>query len=212
MPGIGQDGKKVPSTRGDYYCDSIGYGQGSAVCQEIDVMESSYFEYRSSVHTCDAPDANGWIKECDMDGCFKYIEHEYTNTTFGWGEEYIVNSMNPFHTKIEFEKGSDGQVASVTTTVTQGTDMVVLKMGSESCTSDYLKNISDPLKNGMVFIASNWGNLQSLPTPSSNVEEPVIWGIPPFTSGCPYEYMPDMSISNISYNLATQESDEQFLM
>ena len=202
MPGIGKGGKKIPSTRGDFYCDSIGYGQGDPVCQEIDIMESSYFEYRSTVHTCDAPDHNGWIKECDMDGCNKYIEHEYTNETFGWGDEYKINTMNPFHTKIAFEAGSDGQVASVTTTVTQGEDMVVLKLGSDYCLNNYLDDISDPLKAGMVFIASNWGNLQSLPTPTSKVQEDVIWGIPPFKSGCPYEYMPDMSISNISYTLA----------
>jgi len=74
MPGIGKDGNPANSTRGDFYCDSIGYNNGDPVCQEIDIQEASYFEYRASVHTCDAPDALGWIKECDMDGCNMEIE------------------------------------------------------------------------------------------------------------------------------------------
>lgn len=66
-----------------------------------------------------------------MDGCNKYVKHEYTNTTFGWGDEYTINSVNPFHTKIEFGAGSDGEVESVTTTITQGEDVLVLKFNNE---------------------------------------------------------------------------------
>ena len=162
MPGIAQDGTFVPSTRGDYYCDSIGYGNGDPVCQEIDVMEASYFEYRATVHTCNAPTSTGWINECDMDGCNKYVEHEYTNETFGWGSEYQINTEQPFHTKMDFEAADDGSIASVTTTITQGEKFVVLPLGNKYCNSlanDYLKGIEASLNNGMVFIASNWGNL-----------------------------------------------------
>jgi len=49
-----------------------------------------------------------------------------------------------------------------------------------------------------------------MPTPTADQEhEEVIWGIPPFKSGCPYAYMPDLEISNIHYTLPQESKVEE---
>ena len=104
-------------------------------------MEASYFEYRTSVHTCDAPTETGWIDACNMDGCLKYIDREYSNVTFGWGDEYHVDTSLPFHAKIEFETDPrKGSLSSVTTTITQRNETIVLPLGTRFCNNNTMEH------------------------------------------------------------------------
>ena len=63
MPGIGSDGTPYPNKRGDYYCDSVDYHDGSPQCQEIDIMQANIWELKTAVHNCDL------LLGCDMVGC-----------------------------------------------------------------------------------------------------------------------------------------------
>ena len=66
MPGKKTDGTDDPSEDNMYYCDANQVG--GVYCPEFDIMEANTYSFRSTPHSCSAPDSNGHYTQCDNGG------------------------------------------------------------------------------------------------------------------------------------------------
>lgn len=73
-------------------------------------MEANIYAYRSVEHTCDAPDSNGYIANCDRNGqCHVDVIWDKPESAYGPGSEYDINTLNEFHVKVDFDQDSAGE-------------------------------------------------------------------------------------------------------
>lgn len=54
------------NTDGYYYCDANQVGGN--YCPEYDIMEANMFVSQTTVHSCNAPDGNGFYNQCNRGG------------------------------------------------------------------------------------------------------------------------------------------------
>jgi len=153
MPGKKQDGTFDPSDDKLYYCDANQVG--GVYCPEFDIMEANTYSLRSTPHKCDAPDSMGHYWSCDRGGKYDVDVQEQHKSEFGPGSEYEINTEQPFHVKIDFNKTEAGSFHNYSTTLSQNTHEIVL---SNSSSDGYLNDMTQDLFDGMAFAMSSWAS------------------------------------------------------
>ena len=134
------------------YCDANKVG--GYWCPEFDIMEANKFGFRSTGHSCDAPDALGVYHNCDRVGqCSIDVHTNNLEHDFEPGSTNGIDTDQEFHVRIEFHKDAAEKFNGYTVTLTQGTDRRV-ELASTDCS--YLNAMTDDLTR-MAFTLSNWG-------------------------------------------------------
>ena len=134
------------------YCDANKVG--GYWCPEFDIMEANKFGFRSTGHSCDAPDAQGVYHNCDRKGqCSIDVHSNNLEHDFEPGSANGIDTDQEFHVRIEFHKDAAEKFNGYTVTLTQGTDRRV-ELASTDCS--YLNAMTDDLTR-MAFTLSNWG-------------------------------------------------------
>lgn len=152
MPGIGSDGQPFESSDGLHYCDA--QAVGGNFCPEFDIMEANQWAYHATSHSCDTPDANGHYTNCDRPGtCDLDIFDNQPDINFGPGAQYQINTLQEFHTKVEFKQDDDGEFSEYSIILSQEGREVV--MTTSNC-SDGLSRMTEDFRNGMTFAMSVW--------------------------------------------------------
>jgi len=152
MPGIGSDGQPFESTDGLHYCDA--QAVGGNFCPEFDIMEANQWAYHATSHSCDTPDANGHYTNCDRPGtCDLDIYDHQPDVNFGPGAQYQINTLQEFHTKVEFKQDTDGEFSEYSIILTQ--DGREVTMTTNNC-KEGLSKMTQDFTNGMVFAMSSW--------------------------------------------------------
>ena len=96
-----KDGK-LNNTDGFWYCDA---NSPDNFCPEFDIMEANKYSFRSTIHTCDDPDVNGFIKDCERGGFCPLDQFNYMGQ-FGPGF-LAIDTNQPFSVKMEFHENKD---------------------------------------------------------------------------------------------------------
>jgi len=151
-------------------------------------MEANTYAWHTTPHHCDSPQGKHF-ENCDRGGDGKSI-YSQDPTAYGPGSQYKINTQNKYHVKQEF-KESGGQVTAMVTTFTQDSNEF-----SMTIEDDYVKTMTDALKNGMTVAISNW---DAGPNGMSWLDG---------ETGCHGDCanMPDVKWSNITYTLANGPS------
>jgi len=156
-PGYDANQKPFPSQSGDYYCDANQVG--GLYCPEMDIMEANNAAFQVTPHKCDAPQGLHY-NNCDRGGC-GLNTHRINATAFGPGQNFGVNTQLPFRVATSFLTDGSGQLSSIKTELSQGSQRVVLTHNSNNCGSTYLPNLTAIMKQGMVITFSLWGDTGS---------------------------------------------------
>eukprot|EP00008_Paramoeba_atlantica_P006102 CAMPEP_0201485942 /NCGR_PEP_ID=MMETSP0151_2-20130828/10014_1 /ASSEMBLY_ACC=CAM_ASM_000257 /TAXON_ID=200890 /ORGANISM="Paramoeba atlantica, Strain 621/1 / CCAP 1560/9" /LENGTH=345 /DNA_ID=CAMNT_0047870293 /DNA_START=67 /DNA_END=1104 /DNA_ORIENTATION=- len=127
---------------GDYYCDANGVtGQW---CPEIDLMEANNAVLVSTPHKCSYKNTD----KCSWNGC------DQTGQQFHFIQEWRkIDRKYPFDVAQTFTTDRKGYLTSMTTTLSQGK----IQVSHTNSDSVYLKELTQPLQEGMVLVASYWG-------------------------------------------------------
>ena len=166
---------------------------------EFDFMEANRSSWHTTLHLQDndcgsAPTIGygGTINELSPSELEKYAfknEDGSTDNTYGYGTEFTINTMNPFHAKIEQTvKTEDGKevLESINLTLTQGEKRV--KAGFDSSNEEFpgkLKKFGEELKDvsettGNALFWSLWtGGLDWLESPPCEAGSTVDPSEPP---------------------------------
>ena len=108
MPARNVDGSYRPGDDGSYYCDAM--ASRGAYCPDIDLMEANKYAFDMTIHKCDEPNAKEHYFNCDTglscgaalhSGPPKY-PHDYDQYQYGPSHLHAINTLNPFHVKINF--------------------------------------------------------------------------------------------------------------
>ena len=110
----------------------------------------------SASHIC-YNQTNGTWADCDRGGN-NYLSQDDTAKPFGNGANYTINSQLPFTVSVQFVKNTAGDLANITTTLTQGTKSYKYY---KSRNATYLQQYGNQLKQGMILLANNWGSTYS---------------------------------------------------
>ena len=118
----------------DNYSDPFKYCDANMVgghwCPEFDIMEANRHAFHVTAHKCDEPNPNGVYSNCDRGGqCTLDILTNTDRLDYGAGRDFKIDTTMPFHVKTEFHEDA-GQFAGYTTTLTQGSNEVVMTTGS----------------------------------------------------------------------------------
>jgi len=150
MPGKHEDGSLWMETDGWGYCDANKVNGNW--CPEFDIMEANKWAWATTPHKCDAPNSKGFYYNCDAGGtCQQNTTAALAWSDYGPGTNYTINTLKPFHVKIQFDSVNN-QFSSFTTTFTQDG-----KTKSMKGDCSYLNYMSSDIANGMGFVVSNWG-------------------------------------------------------
>lgn len=100
MPGLDRDGNPYPSSDNSFYCDAMA-AQGN-FCPDMDIMEANSYAWHTTPHKCDDPTDKGFYENCDVVGGCATVIHQMDPNAYGPGENFTINTLNPFHVKMEF--------------------------------------------------------------------------------------------------------------
>lgn len=114
MPGKDQDGNPWPSGANDFYCDANQVGGN--FCPEMDIMEANQYAWHTTPHKCDDPTDKGHYWWCDKGGSCGTVLHQMDPNAYGPGDNFTINTNNPFHARMEF-KASGDQLDDIVTTL-----------------------------------------------------------------------------------------------
>ena len=125
----------------------------------MDIMEANIYNWHTTPHTCDSPDSKNHFSNCDRSGCGKGL-HDVDPNSYGPGSNFRINTWNPFHAKIDFNKVESPyeRMDKIVLTLTQGSNQFQLTVADRDCAYGYLDNMKTPLEQGMTLWVSNWGN------------------------------------------------------
>lgn len=154
MPTYTQDGS-LNKTDGYYYCGGNVVG---AFCPEFDIMEANKYAFRSTIHTCDDPDENGWIADCERGGVCPLDQYSWKDQFGDKGSK--IDTNKPFSVKAEFHTERDelNTLTGYTITMTQGNNTFVLDTDdgtSKKC--DEAGKMGGNMVDGMALVFSFWG-------------------------------------------------------
>jgi hypothetical protein len=74
---------------------------------------------------------------------------------YGPGDNFRINTLKPFHTKIDFNK-SGSEFGNFSSTISQGSHSINM---TGNCGSN--AEMTNDIKNGMAFAISNWGTMDN---------------------------------------------------
>jgi hypothetical protein len=157
MPGVAADGSPSPSSGGDYYCDANKVG--GTWCTEMDLIEANTAAMAATPHSCDPPDANGFVPKCDKGGCG--LGTKSNSSLFGPGAAFTIDTRRPFDVTTSYPVDSQGSLAAVTTLVNQGEASFTLNHTPGGCRSHWAPTMTEALAGGMVPTFSLWGDKSS---------------------------------------------------
>lgn len=135
------------------YCDTDRYHQNGPLCPEFDFMQANKHAWYSAAHRCEDPDSNGLYSRCDHGGqCSINPKHYHLGQgrSYGPGSNYLINTQEPFHVKIDF-RDINGQLDGYILTLSQGWEEV--SMDTQNC--HYMHRMSDNITQ-MAFVLSHW--------------------------------------------------------
>lgn len=151
MPAYNSKNVTDPSTSKDYYCDANKVHKTSGFyCPEIDLFEANTHNIHITPHTCDAPTGK-YYSNCDSPG-YNVSAYDTNPNYYGPGLKYTVDTTKPFTLSHTFTS-SASILSKITSVFTQGKKSFTLTHDK----SDYLKGLTDAVKNGMVISISLWG-------------------------------------------------------
>ena len=153
MPGYGAD-NQPDAGEGDGYCDANDVG--SQWCPEMDILEANTAAMAVTPHTCSPPTGKHYSK-CDKGGC-SVNSYKQQATLFGLGSSFMVDSRRPFVVSTSFPADATGQLAAITTIISQGVSSFMLRHTDANCGAGYLEGMTSPLAAGMVPAVSVWGD------------------------------------------------------
>ena len=159
MPARAKDGS-LNNTDGYWYCGANDVG---AFCPEFDIMEANKYAFRSTIHTCDDPDENGYIKDCERGGVCALDQYSWKNKFGDKGTS--IDTNKPFTVKAEFHTigraSRSRTLTGYTITMTQGNNTFVLDSAdgtSKDCDVDqYIGKMGKSMVDGMALVFSFWG-------------------------------------------------------
>lgn len=164
MPAHNADGSLRPGNDGSYYCDAM--ASRGAFCPDIDLMEANKYAFDMTLHKCDEPNAEKHYFNCDQSlSCGSAIhsgppKHPYDTDEYryGPGNIYAINTLKPFHVRIDF-KNQDDKLDAVELTLSQPGHgkVTTYTMADRGCAAGYLDDMKDSLQNGMALNISSWG-------------------------------------------------------
>ena len=106
---------------------------GGFLCPEFDIMKGNKYSFRTTAHTCSAPDASGAYSDCDGVGsCAVDVHENGIENDFKPGSTNGIDTDQEFHVKIEFDKDGAEQFSGYTLTLTQGADRSLV-LSSTNC-------------------------------------------------------------------------------
>ena len=151
MPGRKETGD-LDLQDGYFYCDANVGKLGGEFCPELDLMKANKHGWETAVHTCDEPDENGHYDDCDGDDDMYLRMNSKTWLKGKLGpDSETIDTNKPFHIRIDLEE-KDGQLSGIKTIFSQEGRFATM----HDLNADYLNNMSAALKNGQVFVLSNW--------------------------------------------------------
>ena len=171
MPAIDATGSRVLGS--ESYCDAVGWN--GFPCPEMDLFEGNRFAMTSTMHGCRDMDAapqrwrDGLFKNprfpgssyhgaCDNWGC-PHASKEWPKLTYGPGPRYRINTNAAYTVRVAFPTDADGDLRAIEVELSQGsTTLTVPPSWCEQPESESLRLMSQPLRDGMVIVASHWGD------------------------------------------------------
>ena len=67
-------------------------------------MEANKWAWATTPHKCDAPNNQGFYYNCDKGGtCAQNTTSDLCWNDYGPGEIYTINTLKPFHVKVQFD-------------------------------------------------------------------------------------------------------------
>jgi Glycosyl hydrolase family 7 len=150
LPGRQKNGNYVNSS--DLYCDANDVG--GAFCVEEDVMEANNAAYAATPHRCDAPTSKGYYASCDKGGC-GVNSYKINPNGYGPGPSFLINTMLPFNVSTNYGTDLNGNLVSVATLLSQGSNSLALPHTDKNCGAAYLESMSEAMVS-MVPIWSLW--------------------------------------------------------
>ena len=149
------------------YCDA-NFVDGCG-CEEIDLFEGNLYDLRVAVHACD-----GTKGACDGDGCAVRMSSQAPPLSYGPGQRYKINTLQPFAVEIRFIKSPTD--ISLWTILTQGPDKrtLTLRLSDQTCEHAVLahsrpSSMLPRLTHGLRLAAALWGD----PTPAKAADREV---------------------------------------
>lgn len=175
-PAVGSaGGQPDPTESGDYYCDANAVS--GVWCPEMDIMEANTAALavrtgqpraarrrcnarspraQATPHDCDSP-SSGYYPHCDQGGCSVNTKNG-PGGQYGGGGSFKIDTTQPFTVSTQFGVDGSQQLSSVTTTLSQGNQNVVLVHTDSQCGGGYLERLTGALAAGMVPTLSLWGD------------------------------------------------------
>ena len=99
--------------------------------------------------------ACGRAQACDNWGCACQSK-DLPQYSYGAGARYTIDTTRPFRVSLRFPTTPSGDLADLVVTLQQGDSVLHVPRGW--CDYDALRMMSRPLREGMVLVASHWGN------------------------------------------------------
>lgn len=112
-------GKKPDGSLNDvdhWYCD--GNQVDGTFCPEFDIMEANTYAFKTTPHSCDAPNENGFFSQCDRWGSCEVGVPD--DMDFGPGSNYRIDTREEFHVRTHFNQDDEGEFTGYTTLISQG--------------------------------------------------------------------------------------------
>ena len=146
MPAYNSNQQLQPGKDGSYYCDANQVG--GTYCPEMDVMEANKYAMASTAHTCNYIPPH-YYSYCDRGGCGTNVLDAHLGE-FGPGKK--IDTNRPFTLSVEFSKGGNDRLSSITNTFQQNGQTISFN----ACNPDYLQWMGYSLP-GIVMTMSLWG-------------------------------------------------------
>jgi len=154
MPAYNSSNTADPTSCGNYYCDANKVC--GIYCPEFDIMEANNRAFQTTPHKCNAPSGN-YYSSCDGGGCGQNVIRINSNA-YGPGGSFTINTQSEFSVNIYFGLNSNGQLNSVTTTLSQSGRNFQMTHDDSKCGGGYLETLTDAFKSGMTLYYSYWGS------------------------------------------------------
>ena len=136
---------------GYFYCDANAGNFGGQFCPELDLMEANKYAFQTTAHLCDNYSDVGHYFTCDGEGSSINTIDQLGHGGYGPNSHDTIDTTKTFSVQVDLEE-KDGMLSGITTELRQGDKKTTM----HNYDSTYLSHMTDALKNGQVFVASNW--------------------------------------------------------